>query len=301
VIFGRLAELPEVRRLPVTPYIGGATYVATILSITWVIYGLLKGSSQWYLSRIAPKAGSALDNELAPAIGLAVKVLLIFIAAVVILNHYNVELKTLLATAGAASLVLALAAQVTLGNMFAGFSILMDRPFRLGDRIELSNGRVGDVQEIGMRSTRILSPDNTMLIIPNSEIAKSSVINHSYPDEKLHVQQKLRLPYGSDVTLAKRILAQACREHALVLAAPEPGAKLSQLGDSAVEISYDFWIATFRQKGRVLDDINMAIYERLDEAGIKVVTPQAVTLTGAGERAAPPASAAEDQVRRRAG
>ncbi|HYM10576.1 MAG TPA: hypothetical protein VEU62_07585, partial [Bryobacterales bacterium] len=81
VIFGRLAELPEVHKLPVTPYINGATYIATILSVTWVVYGLLKGSSQWYLSRIALRTGSTLDTDLAPAFGLAMKVLLIFIAA----------------------------------------------------------------------------------------------------------------------------------------------------------------------------------------------------------------------------
>jgi MscS family membrane protein len=280
VIFSRLAELPEIRRLPFIPYLGGMIYVFMVLSMTWLAYGLVKGITRWYLARFAPKTGGTLDNELIPAFELLLKVLLIFVAVTVVLSHYHVDLKALLGAAGLASLVLALAAQDTISNMIGGFAIMVDRPFRLGDRIELTNGRMGDVQEIGLRSTKILSPDNNLYIVPNSEIAKSSVINHSYPDERVQVKQKLTVSYGTDIARVKDILLEACRSHPLVLSQPPPAALLAELGDAALHLHLIFWIGDFRTRGRVLDDIQTAVYERFEREGIKTSSPKEVLIAG---------------------
>ena len=284
VIFGRLAGLPEVRRLAMTPYISGAIYIFMVVSVTWVAYGLVKGITAWYLGRLAPKTGTTIDNELIPAFGLILKVLLIFVAAMIVLDHYNVKLSALLGAAGVVSLALALAAQETLGNMFAGFSILVDRPFRLGDRVELPGGRVGDVQEIGLRSTKILSSDHTVYIIPNSEIAKSSITNYSYPTDRLKVRQKVSVPYGSDIENVKRILMECCRAHPLVLTDPPPLAMLSQLGDSSLQVAFSFWVEDLRSQGRALDEINTTVYARLERDGIRIAPPREELLVSKNSR-----------------
>ncbi len=278
VILARLAELPPVARLSVTRYALGAAYVFTVLSSTWVVYALVRGVGEWYMSRFTRPAGSAVDAELIPAFRLVVKVVLIFVAGTMVLGHYDVDIKALLGAAGAASLILALGAQATIANMVAGFTILVDRPFRLGDRVELPDGRSGDVQEIGLRSTKILSPDFTLYIIPNSELAKSSVVNYSYPTDRMNVRQKLAVPYGSDIARVKRILIESCREHSLVLPDPPPNAQLSQLGDSGVQVSFNFWIDDFRTKGRIADEIHMAVYARLEQEGIRIFPPRQVEL-----------------------
>ncbi|MBI3666523.1 MAG: mechanosensitive ion channel [Acidobacteria bacterium] len=274
VIFSRLSKLPRLRGLAVTPYIAGATYIFTVASVTWVAYGLLKGISEWYLARIAPQTGSKLDTELVPAVQRVAKVLLIFIAATVVLEHYNVRFTALLGAAGVASLAVALAAQETIANMIAGFTIMIDRPFRLGDRIELANGRIGDVHEIGLRSTRILSLDQTVYIIPNSELAKSTTVNYSYPDNRLNVRQKIGVAYGSDPALVKRLLVEICRSHPMVLTEPAPQAFLSGFGESALQVNFNFWIGDFRQQGKVLDEILSEIYRRFEKEGISIPPPQ---------------------------
>jgi len=278
VITGRLGALSPFREWGVTAYLTGTAYILTVLSATWVAYGLLKGFSEWYLATVAPKTESKLEAELVPAIRRVAKLLLVFVAATVVLGHYDVRLTALLGAAGVASLAVALAAQETIANMIAGFTIMVDRPFRLGDRVELSDGRIGDVHEIGLRSTKILSFDNTLYIIPNAELAKSSVINHSYPSGRVNVRQRLSVPYGCDVALVKQILAETCSAHPLALPDPPPQAFLSELGETSLVVRFNFWLEDYRNRQEAADQINMAIYARLEREGIRVSLPREVRL-----------------------
>ncbi|GEM_PF-1437795 len=299
VVAVRLAAVPEIARLGISSYLTNGAYIFTVLSAAWLAYALLRGLSEWYLARFVRTAGNAIDVELIPAFRLTAKALLIFIAATIILGHYNVKLTALLGAAGFASLVLAVAAQATIANMIAGFTILVDRPFRPGDWVELSDGRVGDVQSIGLRSTRILSPDYTLYVVPNSELAKSSVINYSFPSEKLNVRQKLAAPFGTDVALVKEILLDTCRSHPEVLADPPPNALLADVGGASVRIEFNYWIADFRRRGLIADEINAEIYARFRQQGISLAAPTQVQLIadgsprGAGSAAGPTAAGRE--------
>ena len=266
-----LTQLPGLR---VSPSLNAAAYLLIVASGTWVAYGLVKGVAAWYLSRIAPQGPGKPDAELVLLFRRVAQVLLLFTALTVILEHYNFKLTALLGVAGVASLAAALAAQDTLANMIAGFTIMLDRPFRLGDRVELSGGRLGDVYEIGLRSSRLLAPDHTVHIIPNAELAKSSIVNHSYPDERISIRQKLTIAYGNDLGQVKQMVVGICRAHPGVLAEPEPRALVTELGEQAVQVMFAFWIADHRQKGPVLDEIQSAIYERFARGEIRAPTPQ---------------------------
>jgi MscS family membrane protein len=269
MIVGELGAVPQFRRLSFSRYLDSGTYLLTVAAATWAAYVLLRALSEWYLTRMAPQTGGKVETELLPLIRRLAQVLLLFTAATIILDHYDVKLTALLGVAGVASLAAALAAQDTLANMIAGFTIMIDRPFRVGDRVELPGGRVGDVFEIGLRSTRILSPDHTVHIIPNAELAKSALINHSYPDQRINVRQRLVLAYGNDLGKAKRIALEACRLHPLVLSDPAPGVYTAEMAEHTVLVNFNFWIADHRQKGPVLDEVLSSIYERFEQEGIR--------------------------------
>jgi len=273
IIFARLAAIPEVRRLAISRYVSGFTYVFTVVSATWVVYALVRGVTEWYLRRFPGRASEAIESQLVPAVRLSAKVLLIFIAATIVLGHFDVRITALLGAAGVASLVFALAAQATVANLIAGFAILMDRPFRPGDRVEIAGGRLGDVQEIGLRSTKILSSDYTLFIVPNDEIAKSSIVNYSYPTSRLNVHQKLNIPYGADVDRIKEILLEILKGHPLILREPAPNSALAELGSTALRVNYNFWIADFRLQGQVSDEINREVYVRLMREGLVLPAP----------------------------
>jgi small-conductance mechanosensitive channel len=282
VIFAHVAEIPEVAPLTITRYISGATYIFTVLASTWVVYALVRGITEWYLGRFASHTATGIDTQLVPALRLTAKVVLIFVAATIILGHFDVQITALLGAAGFASLVFALAAQATVANIIAGFTILMDRPFRPGDRIEIVDGRAGDVQEIGLRSTKILSTDYTLLIVPNAELAKSSIVNYSYPTNRLNVHQKLAVPYGADVDRVKQILLDVLSSNPLVLDDPAPNAILAGLGNAALQMNFGFWIADFRTQGQVTDEINRALYARLTQAGVPLPAPTEIVSAQTG-------------------
>ena len=111
------------------------------------------------------------------------------IAIIILLGHFNVDVSALVATLGVGSLAIALAAKEVLADMISGFIIAIDRPFGIGDRIELEQLNTwGDVQDIGLRSTRILTRDNRLVSVPNSLIGKNLVVNHSIPSTVYRVQ-----------------------------------------------------------------------------------------------------------------
>ena len=102
-----------------------------------------------------------------------------------------------------------LGAQDTLASMFAGFTILLDQPFRVGDRIQLATGETGDVQSIGMRATSIKTGDDTILIVPNSILVKERLVNQSRPTRHLATRVDVGVAFGSDLGKVKEVLRAA--------------------------------------------------------------------------------------------
>ncbi|MFI5289764.1 MAG: mechanosensitive ion channel family protein, partial [Polyangia bacterium] len=106
-------------------------------------------------------------------VGLVVGLILVAVVA----KHFGQDITTLIAALGVGSLAIGLAAQQTLGHMIAGFVLLVDRPFRVGDRIRLATGEVGEVLDVGVRATRILMADQNILIVPNADLVNNRVVN----------------------------------------------------------------------------------------------------------------------------
>ncbi len=152
----------------------------------------------------AKKTESTINEAVFPILNRLVMILILFIAVVISLGHFGVDVSSLLVFLGGGSVAIALAAQETLANMIAGFIIMLDRPFRLGDRIKLPTGEIGDVYEIGLRSTKILDFDNNLIISPNSELTKTKVINYSYPRNDIRVLVEVNVAYGTSIERAKR-------------------------------------------------------------------------------------------------
>jgi len=161
-------------------------YLATILiiSITFIIQRIAGGIFAWYKENIASKTTTHLDDELIPLLRRFFKVAIWVIALLIILPLHGVNISALIAALGVSSLAIALAAQDTIGNIIAGFMIMVDRPFRLGDKIKLPSGEVVKVLDIGVRRTRFLSEDKAIIIVPNLELSKSKIVNYTYGEEK---------------------------------------------------------------------------------------------------------------------
>ncbi len=230
--------------------------------------------ARWFAGRVAARTESRVDDELVPIVNRLFQVLVWAVALIVVFDHFGIEVSSLLVALGAGSLAFALAAQETLANMIGGFIIFIDRPFRTGDRIELENGTRGDVQDIGLRSTKILTFENTILVVPNAQIIKEKVTNLSYPDPKIRIMVNLGVAYGSDLDRVKQIVLEVARAHPKILDDPEPRVFFLDFGDSSLDLRLIARTGDYMDQWALTEEIRMGIWRALAREGVNIPFPQ---------------------------
>jgi small-conductance mechanosensitive channel len=216
----------------------------------------------------AKKTASTINEAVFPILNRLVMILSLFIAIVISLGHFGVDVSSLLVFLGGGSVAIALAAQETLANMIAGFVIMLDRPFRLGDRIKLPSGEIGDVFEIGLRSTKILDFDNNLIVSPNAELTKTKVINYSYPKNDIRVLVEVRVAYGTSIEQAKEIMVTLARQNADLLKQPEPNVFFSAMGETSCTLQLIGRTDDWKKKGRAENVLREQIYTAFMKEGI---------------------------------
>lgn len=245
-----------------------------VLAVTNLINGMARTGIDWYVQEHTRGNEQTWQHELLPVVRRVMSLVLYFIAISIILKHFGHDITALVTTAGVASLAVALAAQETLSNMLGGFAILVDRPFKLGDTIELADGRVGDVIEIGIRSTRIKLPDGTALVVPNKDMANTRLINYALPTQSAAVRITLGVDYRSDIQQVKRVLLGVVAVHEDVLVDPAPAVFFTRFGPYALEVLLVCWVGSYKNRFRVTDEINTAILKAFRAEGITLPFPQ---------------------------
>jgi len=226
-----------------------------------------------YGTLVAEKTETDLDDRLMPVLEIAARYLIWFVAFLLILADFQIDITPLLAGAGIGALALALAAQDIIGNFFSGAIIAMDKPFKIGDRVKIDTF-FGDVMCIGPRSTRIKSLDNQIVTFPNTKITSSVVINYAMPDIKLKVRIPFSVAYGSDMDRVKAILIAIAREAAektpWVLTDPAPSAYFLEFGESSLNGQLIIWTNNYDNVWDVQDFVNSRIVCRFAEEKIEI-------------------------------
>ncbi len=196
------------------------------------------------------------------------------IGGLIVLAIWQINLTPFLASAGVIGIIVGLAAKDTLGNFFGGISVFLDRPFRRGDYIVLNSGERGKVIDIGLRSTRILTRDDVLISIPNSVIVNTKIVNESAPSRRMRVRVKASVANTSDVDQAKDVFLKVLNDNDLVLSEPKPRIRFRAFGDGSLDFELLCWTANPKDKGRLIHQLNTAVFKALNEAGISLPSPQ---------------------------
>jgi MscS family membrane protein len=239
----------------------------------WIASVLLFNIIHVYGRKLAQDTESDFDVRFIPLLEISVKILVWFIAFLLILDTLQIDITPFLAGAGIAGLAVALAAQDILGNFLSGAIITVDKPFKVGDRIKFED-IFGDVIGVGPRSTRIKTLDNLFVTIPNSKITSNVVTNYAMPDIKMKVRVPFSVAYGSDIKRVKQILLGIAREAAektsWVLADPAPLVFFLEFGESSLNGQLLLWTNNYDNSWDVQDWVNIRIDERFREEGIEI-------------------------------
>jgi small-conductance mechanosensitive channel len=205
----------------------------------------------------------------------------LILGAVVVLDHYNYSIKTILTALGIGGLAVALALQDTLSNLFAGFYVAVARQVRLGDYIKLNTGEEGYVSDIGWRSTTIRSLNSNMIIIPNSKLAQAVVTNYYLPEKRMSASFQVSVSYRSDVEQVERLLLTVAREGTAdipgMLADPAPDVAFDPgFGESSLAFTVSFTVAEFTNQFGVRHELKKRILNRFRQDGVEISLPTRV-------------------------
>lgn len=200
-------------------------------------------------------------------------VIILALAFATVMAKFGFDIFSIVAGLGIAGLAVGWASQSTLANFIAGIVILVEQSFQVGDWIRLGE-KEGRVVKISLRATQILDRDNIIIIIPNSTVASSEVVNLT-SKKMIRFDVKTRIGLHADITAARSAIIKTLQKDEVVLKHPAPLATVSDIGESGVHLIVRFWVAplSVARIPIIKENINEKIKRALDEAGIEVPFP----------------------------
>jgi MscS family membrane protein len=246
----------------------GLLYLAVIFVVVWRL--ITAGFNELVL-RLEGKGESGAIVTLIPLLRQLSYLLLILVSGTVILAYFGVNISAFVAALGVGGLAISLAAQDTLADAISGALILIDRPFQVGDRIDVSElGAPGEVVEIGLRSSRIRLFDNRQVIVPNGLIARSQVVNYTSPDPIYRMSFEFGVSYDTDLDKVRQVAFDAVRGVEGVLQDRPINVHFWDMADSALVFRLEWWIDV--SSGALMTGVPVkeVIYRALVDNGIEV-------------------------------
>jgi len=248
-----------------------------IFLAAWIISTFLNDIIKIYGHRMAEKSTGDTDDRLVGLLELVIRYVIWFVAAMLILSVFEIDITPFLAGAGILGLAVAFAAQDIISNFFGGAIITIDKPFKVGDRIKVDT-YYGDVISIGPRSTRLKTLDYQIVTIPNNKITTNVIINYAEPDQKLRIAVPVSVAYGTDPHKVKDILLEIASEviktTEYLIADPPPKVFFSEYSDSSLKFILYVWAKKYNLPDEVKDAVNTRIADRFAAEGIEIPFPQ---------------------------
>lgn len=207
----------------------------------------------------------------------------------IVTEVFSIRLAPLLATSAIFSLIMGLALQDTLGHLFAGVSLQFDKPYEIGDWVEIQSGGqkwVGQIEEISWRATVLIGFSDEMITVPNRVMAQSQISNFTRKGKPIVRSQAFRIPFEADQALARETLLQAARQCALIRGDISPIVFAQETTESWVNYKVIYFIDNYGSQFSAGDEIIQSALKYLERAGIKIAAPRLQLQPACEDRAA---------------
>ncbi|MEE2755541.1 MAG: mechanosensitive ion channel family protein [Myxococcota bacterium] len=244
----------------------------TIAIVVWAGIGTKVMTQVLTLIADQAKNRGILSANLVPVFNFIIRIAVTLLAVYLLLKAWGADVSGWLASAGVLGVALGFGARDTLANLFAGVSILADTPFKKGDFITIEDGTRGKVTHVGVRTTRIETSDKIEVIIPNSIIANSRILNETsgLSGDKYRIRLPFAVAYGTSTDRVDKALQTVSDDIAGIDTTRPKKIVLRELGDSGLIFHYICWLRDPNIREVTTDQTNRTIYKLLNEAGIEI-------------------------------
>lgn len=265
VMIGKLTDMAGDFAINLT--IAILIFIATLFAAKWA-----SGAARRALSRVR---GFRHDPTVLSFAVQVVRVVVIIVGMIAVLQRLGVQTTSIIAVLGAASLAVGLALQGTLSNVASGIMLLVLRPYRVGDVVDVG-GMSGTVQRLDLFTTQLSNANNHKIVIPNSKVLSDPLTNLTGQQTR-RIEIKFTVGYGDDLNQARQVLAGVAAAHDKVLDDPKPWTGVTALLDSAVEVTLHAWVKV-GDWWQTQADLMQGGKEALDAAGIEIPFPHQVAV-----------------------
>jgi len=260
-------------------------YALLIMLIAAPVTNFLVISIKYLQNTLADKTETKIDNIIFDLLNKFAGVIVYSIAILLALDFLGINVMPFVAGAGVAGIAIGFAAKDTLSNLIAGILLILDRPFEIGDRIEVwsapaGSASWGDVVHIGLRATKIKTTDNIVIIIPNNEIMKRDIVNYTIITSKIRVRVNIGIAYDADIDKTKGIILDVADSTEWIAKDPPPRVMVRSFGESSVDLQLRVWIDDARKRMDTISYITDKVKTEFDKAGIEIPYPKRdITIT----------------------
>jgi MscS family membrane protein len=254
-----------------------------ILIIIVMLLRIITNFTKHWLNEWAAKTESTADDRLVPLVEKILKAVTIILGLFFIFDTWNINLSPLLATAGVAGIAIGFAVRDSLANILGGLQLVLDKTFKVGDKIELESGEMGEILDIGIRSTKLRTFDNEVIYIPNGSLANTKIKNFTVPDLTVRVNVNFGVEYGSDPEQVRSIVLDAVKKIDTVIEQPESVVQFLNMGDSSLDFVARVWVKDYTEAYSTKLKVTNEIYIALNKANIGIPFPTRTIYTKSGD------------------
>ena len=250
-----------------------------ILLICILVFRIINNFADHWMKEWAEKTESTADDRLIPLIEKILKAVVIVLAVIFICSSWKINISPLLATAGIAGLAIGLAVRDSLANILGGIQLVLDKTFKVGDKVQLDSGEMGVILDIGLRTTKLRTYDNEVIYIPNGHLANTKIKNYTVPDLSIRVNVNFGVEYGSDPEKVRNVVLGAVKKIDTVLKEPEPVVQFLKMSDFSLDFVVRVWVRDYIEAYSTQIKMTNEVYSALNKAKIGIPFPTRTVYT----------------------